>query len=103
MNELDARDYFARGEAPFSQQWYSAYLGGPIRRDKLHYFGSFEGLRQDQTAVVTSPLLPGEYPQETRNMKFLTKLDYQIGNEPAHDVPLQLRRRHDRPTTAWAG
>lgn len=80
MNELDARDYFARGEAPFSQQWYSAYLGGPIRRDKLHYFGSFEGLRQDQTAVVTSPLMPGEYPQETRNMKFLTKLDYQLGS-----------------------
>jgi hypothetical protein len=80
MNELDARDYFARGEAPFSQQWYSAYLGGPIRQNKIHYFGSFEGLRQDQTAVVTSPLMPGEYPQQTRNMKFLTKLDYQIGS-----------------------
>jgi hypothetical protein len=80
MNELDARDYFARGEAPFSQQWYSAYLGGPIRRDRLHYFASFEGLRQDQTAVVTSPLMPGEYPQETRNMKFLGKLDYQLGS-----------------------
>ena len=80
MNELDARDYFARGEAPFSQQWYSAYVGGPIRRNALHYFGSFEGLRQDQTAVVTSPLMPGEYPQETRNIKFLTKLDYQVGS-----------------------
>ena len=80
MNELDARDYFARGEAPFSQQWYSAYVGGPIRRNSLHYFGSFEGLRQEQTAVVTSPLMPGEYPQETRNIKFLTKLDYQMGS-----------------------
>jgi hypothetical protein len=79
-NEFDARDYFARGEAPFSQQWYSAYLGGPIRRNTLHYFGSFEGLRQDQTAVVTSPLMPGEYPQAMRNMKFLTKLDYQMGS-----------------------
>jgi Carboxypeptidase regulatory-like domain len=80
MNELDARDYFARGEAPFSQLWYSTYVGGPIRRNTLHYFGSFEGLRQDQTAVVTSPLMPGEYPQETRNVKFLIKLDRQMGS-----------------------
>jgi hypothetical protein len=78
-NRFDARDYFAQGEAPFNQQWYSGSLGGPIVRNAIHYFGSFEGLKQDETAVVTSPLAPGEYPRETRNVKLLTKLDAQLG------------------------
>ena len=80
LNELDARDYFATGEAPYSQQWYSANVGGPIIRDKAHYFGAFEGIKTDQTAVVTSPLAPGEFPTTFRQTKTLVKGDYQIGS-----------------------
>jgi hypothetical protein len=80
LNELDARDYFATGEAPYSQQWYSANVGGPIVRDKAHYFGAFEGVRTDQTAVVTSPLAPGEFPTTFRQTKTLIKGDYQVGS-----------------------
>lgn len=97
-NKLDARDYFATGEAPFNQQWYSGNLGGPIVRNRLHYFGSFEGLKQDETAVVTSPLAPGEYPRETRNVKFLTKLDAQIA-----DHHLTFRYNYDKGRTTNAG
>jgi Carboxypeptidase regulatory-like domain/TonB-dependent Receptor Plug Domain len=97
-NQLDARDYFAQGEAPFSQQWYSGTMGGPIVRNRLHYFGSFEGLRQDETAVVTSPLAPGEYPRETRNIKFLTKADAELGPNR-----LSVRYNYDRGTTTNSG
>jgi hypothetical protein len=97
-NRLDAREYFARGEAPFSQQWYSGSLGGPIVRNALHYFGSFEGLKQDETAVVTSPLAPGEYPRETRNVKFLTKVDAQVG--ASH---LTFRYNYDKGRTTNSG
>lgn len=78
-NELDARPYFATGEAPFSQQWYSGNVGGPILQDRVHYFGSIEGIRQNETAVVTSQLLPGEYPRTMRGVKFLGRLDAQFG------------------------
>jgi hypothetical protein len=77
-NELDARPFFARGEAPFSQQFYSGFIGGPIVRDRIHYFGSFEGLRQNETSVVTAPLMPGEYPAEERGIKVLTRMDAQL-------------------------
>jgi hypothetical protein len=77
-NQLDARDYFAKGEAPFSQQWYVGSLGGPVLRDRMHYFGSFEGIKQDQTVVVTSPLQPGEYPQPFNQIKVLGKFDAQL-------------------------
>ena len=36
----------------------AAFLGGPIKRDRMHYFGTYEGVRLDQTAVITSPLVP---------------------------------------------
>jgi hypothetical protein len=99
-NKLDARDYFATGEAPFSQQWYSGNIGGPIVRNRLHYFGSFEGLKQDETAVVTSPLMPGEYPRATRNVKFLTKLDAQAGS---HHFTFRYNYDKGRTTNSGVG
>jgi hypothetical protein len=98
-NELDARPFFATGEAPFSQQFYSGFLGGPVVRDRMHYFGSFEGLRQDETAVVTSRLLPGEYPAEQRGIKVLTRVDSQLST----DHRLSFRYNIDRSKTTNNG
>jgi hypothetical protein len=98
-NELDARPFFATGEAPFSQQFYSGFVGGPIVRDRMHYFGSFEGLRQDETAVVTARLLPGEYPAEQRGIKVLTRVDTQLST----DHRLSFRYNIDRSKTTNSG
>lgn len=98
-NELDARPFFATGEAPFSQQFYSGYVGGPIVRDRVHYFGSFEGLRQDETAVVTARLLPGEYPAQQRGVKVLTRVDSQLST----DHRLSFRYNIDRSKTTNSG
>ena len=86
-NTLDARQFFAKGEAPFSQNWYSGSVGGPIIRDRMHYFFAFEDIRQKQTAVVTSPLMPGEYEQPSREDKGQAKLDVQLGS--AHHLTVR--------------
>ncbi len=98
-NELDARPFFATGEAPFSQQFYSGFVGGPVVRDRIHYFGSFEGLRQDQTAVVTASALPGEYPTEQRGIKVLTRFDAQLTT----DNRLSFRYNIDKSKTTNNG
>jgi len=45
--QLDAQDPFSHaqgsGKAPFSQQRWGGYWGGPLVRDQLFYFGSYEG------------------------------------------------------------
>jgi len=38
---------------PFTQNQYAATIGGPIKKDKLFYFGSFEGSREKIGASTT--------------------------------------------------
>ena len=45
---LDARDYFSAIRGTFQQNQYGATAGGPIRKDKLFYFGDFQGTQMSQ-------------------------------------------------------
>ena len=57
---LDARNYFDDPTRPipeFSRQQFGTTVGGPLRRDRLFVFGSYEGTRVDKafTRVATVP------------------------------------------------
>ncbi len=49
----------------FRRNQFGGTLGGPIKKDKLHYFGSYEGLRQapGQTLTATVPTLAARQGQ----------------------------------------
>jgi hypothetical protein len=42
---LDARDYFASSVNPLHQNQFGGTIGGPILRNRLFYFGSYQGTR----------------------------------------------------------
>jgi hypothetical protein len=58
---LNARNYFARsGSKPeYRRNLYGATLGGPVLRDRLFFFGDFQGVRQmiGVTRISTIPTL----------------------------------------------
>jgi hypothetical protein len=82
---FDAQDPFSKaqgsGKAPFSQQRFGGFFGGPVKRDRMHYFGSYEGLRLDQTAVITSPLVPAserELPNPESGDQYFARTDMRL-------------------------
>src|SRR5262249_3879733 len=59
-NALDARNFFnlvSHEPPPFKRNQFGGTLGGPIRRGKTFFFGSYEGLRQLQELSLNSLVL----------------------------------------------
>jgi hypothetical protein len=54
--DLDARGFFDPTRAPFIQNQYGGTLGGPIKKDKVFFFGDYQGTRNIQG--IETGLLP---------------------------------------------
>lgn len=89
-------------KSPFKQQQFGGSLGGPIQKDKAHFFLSYERNRRDDFARVdTNGLLPaeeGSFEQPFRNHLLTAKLDFQLGNNNSVVARYSLedqKRDHD--------
>ncbi|MBI2835905.1 MAG: TonB-dependent receptor, partial [Acidobacteria bacterium] len=91
-DSLDAKPTFARSQAPFRRQQFGATAGGPIVRDRVHYFGSVERLAEDRVASVVSPALRADFPQPTRNILAFGKLTSQLTGKHTLQVSLNYTR-----------
>ena len=49
---LNARNTFEAAKPGFTQNNFGGTLGGPIKKDKTFFFGSYEGFRQRQSVTV---------------------------------------------------
>ncbi|HKR23052.1 MAG TPA: TonB-dependent receptor, partial [Pyrinomonadaceae bacterium] len=67
---LDARNFFeltSEDPAPFKRNQFGGNVGGPILRDKLFFFVSYEGLRQRQGLDLNSLVLSDAQRVATNN------------------------------------
>jgi hypothetical protein len=46
--DLDARNYFSPTRGAFDQNQFGGTFGGPIRKDKIFFFGDYQGTRSTQ-------------------------------------------------------
>ena len=105
-NSLDAQNPFSKaqksGTAPFSEQRAGGFLGGPIVKNQWHFFGSYEGLRNGTTNVVTSTLVPvdeREVPEDNARDQYFVKSEYQL----PRNNQLGVRYRFDRSKQTGGG
>jgi hypothetical protein len=79
-NEWGAEDPVLGRKVPFKEQQYSSTVGGPILRDKLHFFGSFEYDRAPQTTIANTafPLFNVSLDGTTTTKLGTGRVDYQL-------------------------
>jgi len=53
-DSFDARNFFSEKVEPLKQHQFGATIGGPLKKEKIFYFGYYEGFHNDQGVTTTS-------------------------------------------------
>jgi hypothetical protein len=92
-NDFDARNYFdvTAGAPAFHQNQFGASVGGPIKRNKIFFFGNYEGFRQlvpsdNYNLVPNANQLAGNFGADTQQLYNPYILD---PSSPTGYAPLQ--------------
>ena len=78
--KLNAKDFVANRVLPYSNQQIGGALGGPVIKDKAHYFVSFERENEPNTILTSVAALPGsQWTFDTKLLQnsFLGRADWQ--------------------------
>ncbi len=80
-DKLNAKDFIANRVLPYENQQLGAAIGGPIVRDKAHFFLSYERENEPNTIITTPNALPGftwTFPTKLVQNSALGRIDWQV-------------------------
>jgi hypothetical protein len=79
-DSLVGKDFVQNRVLPYSDQQFSWTLGGPIRRDRMHFFANYEYERQPQTISYSSsyPTFNIDQIDTIKEKKGGARLDFQF-------------------------
>ena len=82
-------------ESPYSRWNFSGFIGGPIKKDKAHFFITFEGIDTKPYVMITSPLVAREsVEQKTWNYHILAKFNYQLNKSNQFSLRFDVAPLH---------
>ena len=82
-DSLNAPDPVAKKVLPYSNQQLGGTFGGPVVKDRLHYFVSYEYEREPGTFFSSPSTLPGQsftVPYKNGQKSFLARVDDQLSS-----------------------
>jgi hypothetical protein len=82
-DKFNAADAFANRVLPYSNAQVGGTFGGPLVREKAHFFVSYEGEREPNTQVLAPAALPGQLfsvPTMKLIRNGLGRVDYQMAS-----------------------
>ena len=79
-DRFNAADFIQNRVVPYSNQQVSGTFGGPIVRDRAHFFGNYEIEREPRTVTFSSPFPSFNIDQAAlnRQRKAVVRLDLQV-------------------------
>ena len=79
---MNAQDYVLHRTIDYSNRQGAFALGGPIVRDRVHFFGYYDREHESNTVTFQPPLYPRfrmEQPATVKDWNTGVRLDYQVG------------------------
>jgi hypothetical protein len=79
---LNSKDHVANKVLPYQNQQVGGTLGGPVIKDKMHYFASYEYEREPGTVFTAPAQIPGQtftIPYKNTQRSFLGRVDDAVG------------------------
>ena len=95
-DKFNAADAYLKRVLPYSNSQVGATFGGPIIRNKMHFFGSYEREREPNTAVISPAALAPQLitmPIEEKKDYYLGRYDAQFGTDDHLAVRGNLYKR----------
>lgn len=80
--KLNARDFFANDIPPFKRNQYGGTVGGPVRKDKVFFFASYQGTRERSAPSTLTATVPDEAMRRGDFTGQRTITDPDNGNRP---------------------
>ncbi|MBI4887323.1 MAG: TonB-dependent receptor [Acidobacteria bacterium] len=95
-DRFNAADPITDKVLPYSNQQLSTTFGGPIQKDRFHFFASYEYEREPQTFVYNTPYpkFNGTLTGTRKEYKELGRVDYQFS--PQNRLSVRLSRYDNR-------
>lgn len=80
----------------FKYNLFGGVVGGPIIKDKLHFFVSYEGLRETDYVEINSPLVAKQTVNHPYNTdQLMVKLNYQLNKDHLFSFRYNLDKTHE--------
>ena len=94
--DFDAKGYFSKERSTFQQNQYGGTIGGPIKRNRLFFFGDYQGQHTKQgqdTGQVAVPSLANRTGLQEQDSNQLDKVQEAFSKMELENMEVIGKRR----------